>query len=114
MILISHDLVNNIFSMLTRLFSRIVFNASGIKSVPGHLPPRKEDNAAGRYAGSLFSSASQKELLDVVQDDLNWLGKLVKQSPEFKGFIRDISIQKQRQKQLIDATVSSNFNPLTK
>ena len=67
--------------MLTRLFNRVVFNATAIKSVPGHLPPRKEDNPAGRYAGSLFSSASEKEQLDVVQEDLNWIGKLIKQSP---------------------------------
>ena len=67
--------------MLTRLFNRVVFNATAIKSVPGHLPPRKEDNPAGRYAGSLFSSASEKEQLDVVQEDLNYVGKLLKQSP---------------------------------
>lgn len=84
--------------MLTRLFSRVAFNATAIKSVPGHLPPRKEDNAAGRYAGSLFSSASEKQQLDVVQEDLNWLGRLIKQSPEFKGFVNDISIQKNKQK----------------
>lgn len=40
------------------LLSRIVFKASGIKTVSGHRPPRKEDNPAGRYAGSLFSAAS--------------------------------------------------------
>jgi hypothetical protein len=46
--------------MLTRFLTKSLFRATAIKSVPGNLPPRKEDNAAGRYAGSLFSAASQK------------------------------------------------------
>ena len=46
--------------MLTRLLTKAVYRASSVKSVPGNLPPRKEDNGPGRYAGSLFSAASQK------------------------------------------------------
>jgi hypothetical protein len=46
--------------MLTRFLTKSLFRATAIKSVPGNLPPRKEDNASGRYAGSLFSAASQK------------------------------------------------------
>ena len=80
--------------MLARLgsLSRVIFNVSAIKSVPGHRPPRKEDNPSGRYAGSLFSAASQKEQLDTVQEDLEWLQKLLKGIQRVKGvFERRVS-----------------------
>jgi F0F1-type ATP synthase delta subunit len=49
-----------------------------------------------------------------VQDDLNWLGQLVKQSPEFKGFLNNISIQKTKQKEVVDSIISNTFSTTTK
>ena len=53
--------------MITRICTRFFFATEAMKSVPGtvfpdvgHKPPSIADTPAGRYAGSLFSVASQK------------------------------------------------------
>lgn len=46
----------------------------------GHKPPSLADSAAGRYAGALFSAASEKESLDKVLEDMKYVGDLLKQS----------------------------------
>ncbi len=47
--------------------------------IQGHKPPAIADNAAGRYAGSLFTAASKNEALDVVLKDLTHLHKVIAQ-----------------------------------
>jgi hypothetical protein len=70
------------FSYLPRYF----FAVEAVKSVPGnshftpgHKPPAIADSAPGRYAGSLFTSASKFEALDVVLKDLTHLSKVISQ-----------------------------------
>lgn len=67
-------------------FPRFFFAVEAVKSVPGnltfilgHKPPAIADSAPGRYAGSLFTSASKFEALDVVLKDLNHLSKVISQ-----------------------------------
>lgn len=47
-----------------------------IKSVPNHKPPISEDSIPGKYAGVLFSSASKKEALHLVLQDIKWFKEL--------------------------------------
>lgn len=70
------------FSYIPRFF----FSVEAVKSVPGnsylisgHKPPAIADTAPGRYAGSLFTSASKFEALDVVLKDLTHLSKVISQ-----------------------------------
>jgi F-type H+-transporting ATPase subunit O len=52
--------------------------------ISGHKPPAIADNAPGRYAGALFSSASKKEALDVVLRDLTHLAKVINEESMIK------------------------------
>ena len=47
-----------------------------IKSVPGHKPPSYEDTVQGKYAGVLFSIASQTESLYAVLEDMKYFKDL--------------------------------------
>ncbi|XP_051912548.1 ATP synthase subunit delta-like [Hippocampus zosterae] len=67
----------------------------GVKSVPSHKPPMAADSPAGRYASALFSSASQKESLDVVGEDIAQLHKILEQSPGIREFLNNASFKKQ-------------------
>jgi hypothetical protein len=44
-----------------------------IQTVPDHKPPSAEDTIEGRYAGVLFTTASQQEALFSVYEDMVYL-----------------------------------------
>jgi F0F1-type ATP synthase delta subunit len=74
---------------------RAGFRMFSVKSVPNHKPPITADSPAGRYASALFSSASQKECLDVVEGDMQHIHKLLKNSPGIREFLSNASFKKQ-------------------
>lgn len=56
---------------VSRAFSTV------IRSVPGNLPPVREDTVAGRYAGVLFKIASGSEKLDTIAQDMEFFDKIM-------------------------------------
>jgi len=55
--------------MIFNKFTRLQAFFSRIQTVPGHKPPGLTDTVSGRYAGSIFSAASQSNALSDVKDD---------------------------------------------
>lgn len=53
--------------------------ATVIKSVPGHRAPVREETVAGRYAGILFSLASKDQQLDLINEDMEFIAKLLQE-----------------------------------
>lgn len=59
----------SLYNPLSKFFST---ENTVIKSVPGNSPPSFEDSVQGKYAGVLFSSASLKESLHLVLEDMQY------------------------------------------
>lgn len=57
-----------------------------IDSTPGDTPPSSEDTIEGRYAGVLFTAASQGKKLYNVYEDMTYLSELYKHSETFRMF----------------------------
>jgi len=57
-----------------------------IQSTPDHKPPTAEDTIEGRYAGVLFTTASQQEALYNIYEDITYLDELYKNSESFRLF----------------------------
>lgn len=53
--------------------------ATVIRSVPGNRPPIREETVAGRYAGILFSLGSKNEQLDTINEDMEFIQKLLQE-----------------------------------
>lgn len=64
----------------------------------GHRPPALADTAAGRYAGSLFTSASRSEALQSVLTDLHHLQKVIQSDANIKLFLKNSAIKRAHQK----------------
>ena len=69
-----------------------------MRSYLGHKPPSIADTAAGRYAGSLFTSASRQESLQFVLDDVQHLQEVIKAEPSFAEFLKNSSIKRTQQR----------------
>lgn len=63
-----------------------------VQSAPGHKSPIVEDTIEGRYAGVLFSSASQKEALYNVYEDMMYLAELYNASEHFRLFTENAGV----------------------
>jgi len=63
-----------------------------VKSTPDHKPPMSEDTIEGRYAGVLFSTASQKEALYDVYEDMMYLSELYHHSESFRQFTENAGV----------------------
>lgn len=57
-----------------------------VSSTPDNKAPSSEDTIEGRYAGVLFTTASQNEALYDVYEDMMYLGELYKHSESFRLF----------------------------
>ncbi|KAM3137461.1 hypothetical protein pb186bvf_010434 [Paramecium bursaria] len=82
---------------------------SEIRSVPGHKPPAYEETVQGKYAGVLFSVASQKESLHTVLADMKYLKELYETSPEFQQFLLNTSYKRHQQREVFKAITKVNL-----
>lgn len=63
-----------------------------IDSTPDHLPPSKEDTIEGRYAGVLFTTASQNGHLYDVFEDMQYLHSLYTHCESFRLFTENAGV----------------------
>ena len=71
------------------------FNVGDIKEVnsaPDNKPPITEDTIEGRYAGVLFTSASEQEALFAIYEDLLYLKGLYDNSEAFYLFTQNAGV----------------------
>jgi F0F1-type ATP synthase delta subunit len=86
--------------MISRLSRSLIkpvnskYFSSQIKSVQGNRPPLNEENIPGRYAGVLFTISSQKESLNLVNADMEYLSQLINGSESFKSFLSNTAAKK--------------------
>lgn len=104
------------FTFIPRFF----FASEAAKSVPGihwnyqgHKPPAIADNVAGRYAGSLFTSASKNEALDVVLKDLTHLGKVITEQSLIREFLKNSAIKRNQQREVIASFAPQQYHQIT-
>ena len=76
--------------------------------------PSKEDTIPGRYAGVLFTSASQINALYDVYEDMKFLSELYQNSESFQQFTLNAGVGHKEVKQFNEALKSlGDFNELT-
>lgn len=63
-----------------------------VDSTPDHKPPTTEDSIEGRYAGVLFTSASQVDALFTVYEDIVYIEQLLKNSEPFRMFTTNAGV----------------------
>lgn len=63
-----------------------------VKSTPGNKAPTIEDTIAGRYASVLFTTASSKEALFDVYEDMMYLSELYTHSEVFRQFTENAGV----------------------
>jgi len=78
-----------------------------IDSTPDHLPPSKEDTIEGRYAGVLFTTASQKSALYDVYEDMQYLSELYANSESFRMFTENGGVGHKEIRQLNKALLET-------
>jgi ATP synthase F1 delta subunit len=85
-----------------------------VQSTPDNKPPPGEDSLEGRYAGVLFSTASQKEALFDVYEDMMYLSELHKHSESFRLFTENAGVGLKEITQLNEALLeTAPFHPTT-
>ena len=85
-----------------------------VNSSPDHKPPITEDTIEGRYAGVLFSTASEQEALYAIDEDLVYLKGLYDNSEAFYLFTQNGGVGSKEIRQFNDALTSvATFHPLT-
>jgi len=86
---------------LSKPFS--VGNVKVIESTPGHKAPTREDNIEGRYAGVLFTAASQKNQLFKCYEDMKFIGEMYDNSESFRMFTQNQAVGKKENAAFADA-----------
>ena len=61
-----------------------VGNVTIVQTTEDHKPPLYDDTIEGRYAGVLFSTASQQEALYTIYEDISYIKGLYDASDSFK------------------------------
>lgn len=85
-----------------------------IQSTPDHKPPSNEDTIEGRYAGVLFTSASQAEALYTVYEDITYIQQMYDNSETFKMFTQNAGVGAKEIRLFNQAlTGLGSFHPLT-
>jgi F-type H+-transporting ATPase subunit O len=91
-----------------------VGDVNQINSTPGNKPPSSEDTIEGRYAGVLFSSASEQEALFTVYEDIVYIHALYNNSESFKMFTKNTGVGAKEIRLMNEALQSvGTFHPLT-
>jgi len=85
-----------------------------IQSTPNHKAPSAEDTIEGRYAGVLFTSASQAEALFTVYEDITYLKQIYENSESFKLFTQNAGVGA-KEIRLFNQALNNlgTFHPLT-
>lgn len=85
-----------------------------LTSTPNHQPPSKEDTIEGRYASVLFTTASQKEALFEIYEDMQYLSELYQNSESFRLFTENGGVGKHEIALLNQALLeTASFHPTT-
>lgn len=85
-----------------------------VNSAPDNKPPIAEDTIEGRYAGVLFSSASEQESLYAVYEDVMYLKGLYDNSEAFYLFTQNAGVGVKEMTKFNEALQSvATFHPLT-
>ena len=97
------------------LFAPLGYNfASEIQSVAGNKPPIMEDTPHGRYASVLFTTASKKESLFTILEDVKNLKELYNQSEVFQNFIFNTAFKRTEQSSVLSyVEQAAGLNDLT-
>jgi hypothetical protein len=88
-----YDVSNTELNLSKHLFNE--FSLGDIKrvsSTPDNKAPSSEDTIEGRYAGVLFTSASQKSALYEVYEDMMYLSELYTHSESFRLFTENAGV----------------------
>ena len=67
-------------------------NINRVKSTPNNKAPSAEDTIEGRYAGVLFTTASSREALYDVYEDMMYLSELYTHSESFRMFTENAGV----------------------
>lgn len=93
------------------------FSVGDIKRVDStetHKPPASEDTIEGRYAGVLFTSASQSACLYDIYEDICFFSELYKNSETIRMFTKNAGVGAREIKLFNEALNEiGDFNPLT-
>ena len=96
------------------LFQPFALDVAKVQSTPDNKAPSREDTIEGRYAGVLFTTASQKESLYEVYEDMMYLSDLLKHSEMLKMFTENQGVGNREIEQLNKAlTETADFSPIT-
>ena len=68
---------------------------------------------ASRYAKSLIDLAVDKDQLEAVFADMQWLQQLLKQSRDFTNLLRSPIIKNERKEKIVDAVIKGNVSEIT-
>lgn len=69
---------------------------------------------AGRYAKSLVDLAIERDQLQVVHDDMQYLGAIMKQSRKFLTLLQSPVVSSERKSKILDALTTNKISDLTK
>lgn len=85
-----------------------------VQTAPDHKPPSSDDTIPGRYAGVLFTTASQQNALYTVYEDMMYLQELYKHSEVFRLFTENAGVGVAEIQQLNQALKeTANFHAIT-
>jgi len=84
-----------------------------LKSVPDHKAPLQEESFSGRYAGVLFTIASKNEILDQINEDMEYLNQLNTESESFRNFLINTSNTRALQQEVF-GTINGQFHQITR
>lgn len=68
---------------------------------------------AGRYAKSIIDLAVERGQLEVVHDDMQYLGAVMKQSREFLNLLQSPVVSPEKKSQVLDAIAKGKVSDLT-
>jgi F-type H+-transporting ATPase subunit delta len=68
---------------------------------------------AGRYAKSIIDLAVERNQLEVVHDDMQYLGSVMKQSREFTNLLQSPVVSAEKKTQVFDAIAKGKISDLT-
>jgi len=110
-----YDVSNTELNLSKHLFNEFTLgDIKRVSSTPDNKAPSSEDTIEGRYAGVLFTSASQKSALYEVYEDMMYLSELYTHSESFRLFTENAGVGQKEIKLLNQALLeTAPFHELT-
>ena len=78
-----------------------------LQTTPNHKPPILDDTVQGRYAGVLFTTASQQNALYDIYEDMMYINDLYKESENFRMFTTNQGVGKKQIAQLNECLLAT-------